>query len=286
PPARRIYSRCLQTTPPANSGSPKPSHPWPPPPAGKVVPPRSAHPAEAHARENVLEPPVPALTAPRATATVARPGTDRPPSEHCRSCRAPNKDWVPSAKSPSKARKPARSHPFVHRARRLPPSPPPTWRNPDSPAPATGGLPRIDRRGCTLPPRSAAHSHTPDGPLPPTAPVQSRDRARPAGCTLSPAPSRIGIPRIQRLPARQQQQIVSPVHLLCDRCAHITAAQREHHAPLHCLRAPSLDGRQPPQPHCRQNRKSDRRQIHVTVAHEIAVVKVSQIQRRRQPDQQ
>src|ERR1700687_811199 len=188
--AQRIYSRFLQMTLPASSGSPKPLDPYPPLAAGKAVPPRSFHAEEARAPENVLEPPVPALTAPRATAIVLRRRTDRPSSEYCRSCRAPNKDWVPSPKPPNKAQSPAHSRPFDHTDRRLPPSPPPTWRNPDSPGRAKRGLPRIDRRGCRLPPMPAAHSHTPDDPSPPTAPVQSRDHARRVGCTLSRGPPR------------------------------------------------------------------------------------------------
>src|ERR1039458_5579410 len=187
-PARRTHSRSLRTTLPANSGSPKPWDPWPPPAAGKVAPPRSVHPAEVRVPGSVLGPPLPAPTAPRATAMVPRPCTVRPVSEYCRSCRAPNKDWVPFPGSPSTAQTPVHSRPFVHTTRRLPPFPLPISRNPDSPAPATREPPQIGRRGCKLPSVPAAHSHTPDDPLPPTAPVQSRDRARPAGCTLSPAP--------------------------------------------------------------------------------------------------
>src|ERR1019366_1367667 len=161
-PAQQTYSRCLRTTLRANSGSPKPSDPWPPPAAGK--------------------------TAPRATAIALLPDTDHPSSEYCRSCRAPNKDLVPSPESPNKAHRPAHSRPFVHISRQVPPCPLPIWSNPDLPGRAKRGPPRTGRRGCTLPPAPAAHNHTPDGLLLPTPPAQSRDHARPAGCTLSRAP--------------------------------------------------------------------------------------------------
>src|SRR5208282_5815577 len=186
-PARPTRSRCLPTTPPANSGSPKPSDPWPPLAADTVGPPRSVHLAGARAPENVLAPLARALTALRATAIVLRPYIGRRLSEYCRSCRAPNTDLVPSARFPSTAQTPAHSRPFGHTVRRLPPSPLPTWRNPDSHGPAKRGLPRSDRRGCRLPPASAVHIHTRDGPLPPTRPAQSRDHSRRLCCTLSPA---------------------------------------------------------------------------------------------------
>src|SRR5208337_4380353 len=88
----------------------------------------------------------------------------------------------------NRGQKPAHSRPFVRTTRPLPPSLLPTWRNPDSPVPATGGPPRIGRRGCRLPPAPAVHSRIRDDPLPPTLPVQSPFHARPAGCTLSPVP--------------------------------------------------------------------------------------------------
>src|ERR1039458_930045 len=188
PPAQRTHSRSLRTTLRANSGSPRPSDPWPPPAAGKTAPPRSVHPAEVRALESASEPLVPALTAPRATTNALRPCTGRPSSGYCRSCRAPNKDLVPYPESPSRAQRPAHSRPFVHTTQPLRPSPLPTWRNPDPPAPAKPDLPRIGPRGCMLPRALAVHSHTPDDPSPLTAPVQSRARARPGGCTLSPVP--------------------------------------------------------------------------------------------------
>src|SRR4029077_11030569 len=186
--ARLIYSRILPMTLPARSGSPTPSGPWPRPAKGKAAPPRSVHPGEVRALENVWEPLARAPTAPRATAIVPPAGTDRLASEYCRNCRVPNKDLAPSAESPSKAQEPAHSRPLAHTTRRLPPPPPQTWRNPDSPGRATRDLPRIDQRGCTPLPASAAHNHTPDGPLPPTPPTQSRDHARPPCYTPSPSP--------------------------------------------------------------------------------------------------
>src|SRR5208282_4930267 len=187
-PAQRTYCRCLRATLRASSGSPKPSDPWSPPAAGKAAPPRSAHPVEVRVPESVSEPLVPGLTAPRVTAIALLPDTDHPSSEYCRSCRAPNKDLVPSPESPNKVQKPAHSRPFLHISRRVPPYLLPIWSNPDLPGRAKRGLPRIDRRGCTLPRAPAAHNRNPDGPLPPFPPAQSRAHVRPAGCTLSRVP--------------------------------------------------------------------------------------------------
>src|SRR5271165_4753087 len=187
-PAQQTYFRYFRTTRPTSSDSPKPSDPWPPPAGGKVVHSRSVPPVEVRVPENVLEPPALALIARRATAIVPRPGIGHPLSECCRSCRALNKDWVPSPGYPSKARKLGHSRPSVRTIRRAQPCLLQTWHNLDSRDRATPGPLRNGRRECTPPPMPAAHSHTPDDLLLPSAPAQSRDRAHRARCTPSPAP--------------------------------------------------------------------------------------------------
>src|SRR5664279_4734817 len=140
-----------------------------------VVPPHFVHPSKALSPENVEALLVLALTPPPALTTVPHLYTGHSSNECCRSCRAPNTDPALCLKSPYIAPGPFRSRPSVRTARRLPPSPPPTWRIPDPPDRATRVLPQIARHECKPAPASAAHNQTLDAPLPSPEPVLSPD---------------------------------------------------------------------------------------------------------------
>src|ERR1700691_1201780 len=173
---------------PANSGSPKPLGPWLQLAAGKAGLRRSVRPPAVHVPENVLELPVPALTAQRVPAIVLPLYTGHPPSGCCRSYRGRNRDLVPSREPRSRERMPAGNLPSVRIMPPRRPCPSPISRNPDSLAPATPGPRRIDPRGCRIPPAPVDRSHIPDAPGPPLPPARSRGRWRRAGYTLLPGP--------------------------------------------------------------------------------------------------